>query len=147
MTLSTVSSSRLHCCLVVLILFILIFLSLPLLLIYVANTRYVERENSKPIDKSGSLKCATQLVPQQCIQRPANNRSYGSLMTIPPSSSIETLSSSLSTDNVAAATTTTAIDNNRPTINYCNETSLQANQSPSNEYRKYLIKLDVEAGG
>lgn len=43
---STVSNSRLHCCLLGLILFILIFLSLPLLLIYLANTRYEEQQES-----------------------------------------------------------------------------------------------------
>lgn len=42
----SVSNGRLHCCLLILILFLLIFLSLPLLLIYLANTRY---EESHPI--------------------------------------------------------------------------------------------------
>lgn len=42
MLVSAVSKSKLHCCLTILIVFILIFLSLPLLLIYLANTRYVE---------------------------------------------------------------------------------------------------------
>lgn len=42
MAFGSVSNSKLHCCLVILILFILVFLSLPLLLIYLANTRFEE---------------------------------------------------------------------------------------------------------
>lgn len=47
MFISSVSNRKLHCCLVILILFILIFLSLPLLLIYLANTRYEEWQNRR----------------------------------------------------------------------------------------------------
>ena len=36
----TISKSKLHCILVILILFILVFLSLPLFLIYLANDNY-----------------------------------------------------------------------------------------------------------
>lgn len=47
MIMSPISNSKLHCCLAVLILFILIFLSLPLLLIYLANNRYEEWQNQR----------------------------------------------------------------------------------------------------
>lgn len=143
MTLSTVSSSKLHCCLVVLFLFILIFLSLPLLLIYVANTRFEEQENSKPINKAATIGCATQLE-AHCVQRPSNAPVLGmndSLMTNQPLSFNGTIPSSLGSNNA----TTIDNNNNKPAINYCNETNSQANQSPSNEYRKYPIKLNAQA--
>lgn len=47
MFISSISNRKLHCCLIVLILFILIFLSLPLFLIYLANTRYEEWQNQR----------------------------------------------------------------------------------------------------
>lgn len=125
--------------------FILIFLSLPLLLIYVANTRFEEQENSKPINKATTIGCATQLE-AHCVQRPSNAASLGtndSLMTNQPLSSNGTISSSLGSNN--ATTIDNNNNNNKPTINYCNETNSQANQSPSNEYRKYLIKLNAQA--
>lgn len=42
LVISAITARKVHCCLLVLVLFILIFLSLPLLLIYLANTRYEE---------------------------------------------------------------------------------------------------------
>lgn len=54
MLVSAISKSKLHCCLTILIVFILIFLSLPLLLIYLANTRYEEWQNQRSQQASGA---------------------------------------------------------------------------------------------
>lgn len=43
MQVNTISRSKLHCILVIVILFILVFLSLPLFLILLANDNYNER--------------------------------------------------------------------------------------------------------
>lgn len=147
MPLSTVSSSKLHCCLVVVILFILIFLALPLLFIFVANTNF-ESEISKPSNKvmnSGAINHANQLE-THCVQRPQSSSTAATRPTFGLNDSLiinETLSS---LDGNNAATTidsSSSSSNNKLKINYCNETSSQTNQSPSNEYRKYLINFGL----
>lgn len=57
MAFSSISNSKLHCCLVILILFILVFLSLPLLLIYLANTRFEETWQSQNATLDKNVTC------------------------------------------------------------------------------------------
>lgn len=83
MFISSISNRKLHCCLVILILFILIFLSLPLLLIYLANNRYEEWQNQR-----------SQLITTNS-NRPTNT----------------TISSTLNTNNTSSAPITPSIIN------------------------------------
>lgn len=53
MFLSSISNTRLHCCLLILILALIIFLSLPLLLIWITSEHYekaIEQELKKPLN-------------------------------------------------------------------------------------------------
>lgn len=50
----SISNRKLHCCLLALILLILIFLSIPLLLIYLANTHYQESRLAPTLAGRGS---------------------------------------------------------------------------------------------
>lgn len=62
MLVSAISKSKLHCCLTILIVFILIFLSLPLLLIYLANTRYEEWQNQRSQQANTATSAVTTLA-------------------------------------------------------------------------------------
>lgn len=64
MPFNSISRSKLHCCVVVLILFILVFLSLPLMLINLANTRY--EDTITTIERGGQDDTeAKSFIPQQ----------------------------------------------------------------------------------
>ena len=46
----SISNSRLHCGLAILVLFILVFLSIPLLLINISNSRYERLQSEKELN-------------------------------------------------------------------------------------------------
>lgn len=122
---NSVSNSKLHCCLAALILFILIFLSIPLLLIWVANNHYEESQNELtgpgPGGRMPSGRLSTQTAPT------------------------ESSSSSSSSSSTSSSVSNSFSSNQHSQEINCTQFAAQADLSLVGENRKYPPNL-VSAG-